>query len=80
MKLVSKTRHGARVHRVYDMAQTPYQRALKSQVLTKVKKAELHSTYTHLNPVNLLKQINENAEYLWKLRDHHPGEQTPCKN
>jgi len=25
-KLVTKTRQGARVHRVYDRAQTPYQR------------------------------------------------------
>ena len=30
MKLVSKTRHGAKVYRVYDTAQTPYQRVLKS--------------------------------------------------
>jgi hypothetical protein len=74
MKLVSKARHGARVYRVYDTAQTPYQRAIHSGVLTDTKKAELHGTYTHLNPVRLLRQINESAEYLWKLRDRHPGE------
>jgi hypothetical protein len=38
LKLVSKSRHGAKVHKVYDEAQTPYQRPLKSGVLTKAKK------------------------------------------
>ena len=28
MKLVNEIRHGARVHKVYDMARTPYQRTL----------------------------------------------------
>lgn len=74
MKLVSKTRHGANVHRVYDTAQTPYQRLLNSGVLTEAKKAELAAIYARLNPVLLLKQINDSVEYLWKLRDHHPGE------
>jgi len=38
MKLVSKTRHGAKVHKVYDTAQTPYQRLLEAGVLTEAKK------------------------------------------
>jgi len=67
MKLVNKTRHGARVHKVYDMARTPYQRALESGVLTEAKQQELAATYHGLNPVFLLKQINENLESLWKL-------------
>lgn len=58
MKLVSKTRHGARVHKVYDTAQTPYQRLLQSGVLTEAKRAELAATYQGLNPVKLLRQIN----------------------
>jgi len=74
MKLVSKTRHGAKVYRVYDTARTPYQRVLNSGVLTEAKKAELYTTYAHLNPVTLLKQINDNVESLWRLRDRHPGE------
>lgn len=79
MKLVSKTRHGARVYRVYDTAQTPYQRVLQSGVLSDDKKVELYTTYAHLNPVRLLQQINESVEYLWKLRDRHPGEKTVSK-
>jgi len=70
MKLVEKTRHGARVHKVYDTAQTPYQRLLKTGVLTEAKRQELAATYHGLNPVILLKQINENLESLWSLAEH----------
>ena len=70
MKLQSKTRNGARVHKVYETAQTPYQRLLKLGVLSQGKKAELAATYHVLNPVVLLKQINENLEQLWRLADH----------
>ncbi len=69
LKLVAKTRQGAKVHKVYDTAQTPYQRLLKSGVLTEGKKHELASIYSALNPVKLLKQISQNVEYLWNLAD-----------
>jgi len=67
MKLMSKTRHGAKVHKVYDVAQTPYQRLMQAGVLNETKKAELAATYHGLNPVNLLKQINDNLEQLWRM-------------
>ena len=67
MKLISKTRHGAKVHKVYDTARTPYQRTLGYGLLTETKQQELAATYHGLNPVRLLKQINENLESLWKL-------------
>ena len=41
MKLVHKSRHGARVHKVYDTAQTPYRRLLSAGILTEVKQQEL---------------------------------------
>lgn len=69
MKLVEKTRHGAKVHKVYDIAQTPYQRLLKSGVLTETKKQELAAIYYRLSPGLLLNQINQNLEYLWSLVD-----------
>jgi len=72
MKLVSKTRHGARVHKVYDTAQTPYQRLIQSGVLSEAKKVELAATYDGLNPVLLLKQINGNLEQLWRLAERPP--------
>jgi hypothetical protein len=70
MKLVAKTRDGAKVHKVYDKARTPYQRLLEVGVLTEVKQQELAATYHGLNPVLLLKQINGNLEYLWRLAEH----------
>jgi hypothetical protein len=79
MKLVSKTRHGAKVHKVYDTAQTPYQRLLRSGVLTEAKKQELAATYHYLNPVLLLKQINDNLESLWKLAERPAHQQKKLK-
>jgi hypothetical protein len=69
MKLVSKTRNGARVHKVYDTAKTPYQRLLESGLLTPAKRAEMAATYWGLNPVLLLSQLNGHLEQLWKLAD-----------
>ncbi len=71
MKLRSKTRHGARVYRVYETAQTPYQRLVQSGVLSETKQTEMAATYHGLNPVLLLKQINSNLEELWRLDEHH---------
>ena len=67
MKLMSKTRHGAKVNKVYDTARTPYQRLLESGVLTEAEQQELAAIYHNLNPIYLLKQINENLESLWGL-------------
>jgi hypothetical protein len=73
LKLVGKTRHGAKVHKVYDKAQTPYQRLLRSGVLIEDKKRELGSVYAALNPVTLLKQIREEVEHLWTLAEPPPS-------
>jgi hypothetical protein len=70
MKLISKTRHGAKVHKVYEMAQTPYQRLLKLGIRSPARQAELAAIYAGLNPVLLLKQINANLAQLWKLADY----------
>jgi len=69
MKLVSKTRHGAKVHKVYDKAQTPYQRLLEAGIPAQGKQAELAAIYRGLQPVRLLKEINENLEQLWTLAE-----------
>ena len=69
MKLWSKTRHGAKVHRVYERAETPYQRLLRLGILSKAKQIETAAIYNGLNPVLLLKQINSNLEQLWRLAE-----------
>jgi hypothetical protein len=62
MKLVSRSRQGARVHKVYDYARTPYQRLVESGVLTEARQAELAAIYRGLNPARLLKQLNGHLE------------------
>ncbi len=70
MKLQCKTRHGAKVHKIYDTAQTPYQRVLQSKVLTPQQQETLSLQYQKLNPVQLLSHINQTLEHLWALAEH----------
>jgi len=76
LKLVGKTRDGAKLHKVYDTAQTPYQRLLRSGVLTEAKKQELANIYGALNPLTLLKQIRQSVEQLWTLAERQPSKTT----
>jgi len=79
MKLINKTRHGAKVRKVYDTARTPYQRLLEAGVLTETKRQELAAVYHGLNPVLLLKQINENLESLWNMAEGPTHQQGKIK-
>lgn len=56
-KLVSKTRHGARLSRRYDAAQTPYHRLLASGVLSAAMTAELAQRSSALDPIRLKLQL-----------------------
>jgi len=69
MKLVGKSRNGARVHKVFDTAQTPFQRLMASGALTEEQKQALSSIYAALNPVKLLKQIERESMHLWSLAE-----------
>ena len=70
MKIVAKTRHGAKVHKLYDVAQTPYQRLLNSGVLADDKCRDLTAIYHSLNPELLLNEINCSLEKLWMLEEN----------
>ena len=48
MKLVAKSRQGAKVRKAYDTARTPYQRLLESGMLSEAKQHELAATYIGL--------------------------------
>ena len=69
LKLVRKTRHGARVRKEYDTAQTPYRRLLRSGTLSQDKERQLASIYSALNPVTLLAHIRQAVEHLWTLAE-----------
>ena len=66
-KLVSKTRQGARTHRVYDRAQTPYQRLCASGILSPDTRRELEAVYQSLNPLQLRRDLERELDRLWTL-------------
>jgi hypothetical protein len=68
-KLVSKERHGARVVKRYDRAQTPYRRLLASGVLTPIRRAALAAEFHRLNPRQLRADLQTRLDALWKLAD-----------
>jgi hypothetical protein len=57
MKLVSKTRRGAKVIKRFDAARTPYQRVLESPYVTEEAKRRLRETYLALNPAQLERDL-----------------------
>ena len=64
-KLISKTRIGAKVTKKYDTAQTPAQRLLARKDTPKETKKLLRQTLRELNPVSLLRDINQLIEELY---------------
>lgn len=66
MKLRIKKRDGCKVHRQYDMAQTPYRRLLNTGILSLKKKERLEILFKFLDPIRLLQQIKSMQDALWK--------------
>ena len=77
MKLQSKERLGSKVKKTYDTARTPYQRVLESEPVTQESKDRLQAQYRTLNPVALLRQIEQQQVSLWKLAVGVRGKETP---
>jgi len=73
MKLQSKTRHGAHVHKVYDQARTPYRRLLDCPDFPAEQRQPLIDLYNTLDPVSLLAQLNNALTTLWDLADTRPS-------
>ena len=80
MKLIAKTRQGAKVKKFYSPALTPYQRLLKSGVLTEEKRGQMAATYHSLNPTLLLQQLNDNLERLWDLAERSAPQRRKTKD
>jgi hypothetical protein len=72
-RLVHKSRHGARVHRVYDQAQTPFQRLCARETLPTDQAQTLTTAYRALNPLQLRRQIDAALNTLWRLAAHDPA-------
>jgi len=66
MKLHVKHRQGARQHRTYDTAQTPFQRLVRAGVLGQGTRERLEGIYRALDPVRLLGQLQALQDALWR--------------
>ena len=66
MKLVEKTRTGAKVHKRYDRARTPYQRLFDFNMPATARK-KLRALYLELNPVQLKRDIARCQDQLLKI-------------
>jgi hypothetical protein len=77
-KLVARERDGAKVHKQYDRAQTPYQRLLASGVLSRTQRKRLALLYQALNPLQLRTQLDDALRTLWQMAQPDPrtGEET----
>jgi hypothetical protein len=71
-KLVTKNRIGARGHRAYDRARTPYQRLCASGVLPPPVRQELEALYQRLNPLQLRRDLDVALDHLWTLAAPDP--------
>jgi len=71
-RLVHKHRQGARVRRIYDRAQTPYQRLVASGALTPAVRDQLAAEYAALNPLRLRRDLDATLTALWHLTSPVP--------
>lgn len=74
-KLMRKQRSGTKVHKQYDVAQTPYQRLVAAGVLSATQQEELERLYQRLNPVQLRHQLDMALAALWALAVPPPASQ-----
>lgn len=58
VKLLKKTRTGAKVAKQYDKALTPYQRILNSGHIQESIKDDLTAIYLQLDPVTLMSELD----------------------
>ena len=67
MKLLAKTREGARVHKRYDQAQTPYARVLASSAIDDSAKERLRTEFLDLNPAAIQRRVGRLCHRLFQL-------------
>lgn len=79
VKLLSKTRTGAKVSKRYDKAQTPCQRLLASPHVEEAAKAALRAELQRLDPLALQAEISRLQDTLWALTrpDRLPSKRLP---
>lgn len=73
MKLVSKSRRGARVYRRYDVPRTPCQRLLEREDVPRALKDVLRSTFQQMNPALLKRELTELQQRLYQMASAKPA-------
>lgn len=66
-KLISKTRDGSKVTKVYDKPKTPYRRVLERDDVGAAAKTALTAQFETLNPADLRRRIGKLQDELYKL-------------
>jgi hypothetical protein len=67
MKLVGKERDGAKVHKRYDQARTPYRRALEAGVVSEERHVAFEAVLAQQGPLALRRRIERELDRLWDL-------------
>ena len=66
MKLTKKERIGAKTKKKHDLAKTPYQRLMETEIINDQQKQILTAYYETLNPMEIKRKINKLTEKLNK--------------
>lgn len=75
MKLIKKTRIGAKVTKEYDTAKTPLERLLESKTISKTKRTKLSADFRRLDPLELLEEMARLQAKLWRTsKEKEPNE------
>jgi hypothetical protein len=77
MKLISKSRQGARVKKTYDSAKTPWERLQAAKCLSPEAEERLRQQYLRLNPAQLRRDIEELEMGLRRFGVDSPAVTTP---
>lgn len=67
MKLSKKVRIGAKRHRKYEPAKTPFRRLIDSKQTSKATKYQLNALYLTLNPAALKRTIDQKIYFLYQV-------------
>jgi hypothetical protein len=78
VKLVRKTRVGARIRRVYDRPQTPFERVQACPEAVPVRVAHLQHLRATLDPFALAETIDAQLARLYALAHHRPVPLSPA--
>jgi hypothetical protein len=78
MKLQSKRHEEGKMRRVYDAAKTPLQRLLLSGVLPEQRQQELRERALAIDPLRLVRHLEDLQRALWRCAGNTPGASLVC--